>query len=180
MRPPVASSLFTLSLLHDIGKVIAAQFLAEDFARALAMSRKGGGSDLEAERKCLGADHTVIGHWICERWRLPEEIAAAVRYHHQPPANGELPEGVLHAVRGTCLANQAAHVIENGSGGEDGGGGGRDSGGGDGAGGTGAGESHGEIDLALLAEVGVSADFVPGWIEETRARSREVVAQFRR
>jgi hypothetical protein len=34
-----------------------------------------------------------------------------VRYHHDPPRNGEVPEGVAHAVRGVYLSDQLAHAI---------------------------------------------------------------------
>ena len=38
----------------------------------------------ESERKVLGYDHTEVGLHLARMWNLPDEIALAIRYHHQP------------------------------------------------------------------------------------------------
>ena len=40
----------------------------------------------EIEAKLLGCDHAEVGGRLLERWKLPEHLVAAVRYHHQPAA----------------------------------------------------------------------------------------------
>ena len=36
------------------------------------------------EKETLGFDHTELGGWVTERWRLPSALVKAVRWHHEP------------------------------------------------------------------------------------------------
>lgn len=168
LRPPVAASLFTLGLLHDVGKLIEAQFMVDEFTMALKLHRTGL-PFRECESKFIGADHTVVGQWICERWKFPEEIAMAVRWHHEPPTDGKLPEGVLHAVQGVYLSNLAAHTVaaldEQPADAE-----------------TGLSdlpEYQSLVEDPLLTRLGLPVNLVDGWLAETRTQAREVMAMFR-
>ncbi|MFO1372713.1 MAG: HDOD domain-containing protein [Candidatus Competibacteraceae bacterium] len=70
-------------LLHDIGYLVlghsfpARYFL---FNRFLAVNRHTPISAVE--RYVLGTEHWHIGAWLLQAWRMPEELIAAVRWHH--------------------------------------------------------------------------------------------------
>ena len=92
--PSLAS---TLGLLHDIGKLaINSQF--PDKVSAL-WSRKGPADEslLARERRLFGADHAFMGGFLAARWKLPDELADAIRLHHLPA--GETLDSVSPPMR---------------------------------------------------------------------------------
>ncbi|MDS4028884.1 MAG: HDOD domain-containing protein [Candidatus Contendobacter sp.] len=70
-------------LLHDfgylaLGHLFPARFFL--FNRFLAVNRQLSPSAVE--RYVLGAEHWHIGAWLMQAWSMPEEVIAAVRWHH--------------------------------------------------------------------------------------------------
>jgi len=76
--------LYTAALLHDIGKVVLSEFVAEGFEQIVALVREQGKSFEEAEREVVGIDHAELGGRICERWDFPPQLVEAIRRHHRP------------------------------------------------------------------------------------------------
>lgn len=85
--------LYTAALLHDIGKVVLSQFVAEGFQEIQALVRERGFSFEEAEREVVGIDHAELGARICELWNFPAELVVAIRHHHHPEAQPEAGDG---------------------------------------------------------------------------------------
>lgn len=73
--------MFLAGLLHDIGIILEDQYLHDHFRQALGLLAEGQ-VFLEAERQCLGFDHTGLGERVAEKWGFPETVRAAIRYHH--------------------------------------------------------------------------------------------------
>lgn len=75
-------TVYTASLLHDIGKTILNQY------SRIFMQSYGGTMEsinfISAERNALGIDHQELGEKIARRWRFPEEITTAIGCHHCP------------------------------------------------------------------------------------------------
>lgn len=89
---------FTAGLLHDIGKIMLEQHFHEGFMQSLEIIDSERITSVEAEQRTIGADHAEIGAWMAESWSIPEAIAEAIRYHHQPglaPQNQPLA-AVIH------------------------------------------------------------------------------------
>lgn len=76
------SDCYIAGLLHDFGKVVFAQFLAADFKEALALSTDQSISLNTAEQQTIGADHTVVGGMLVEKWQFPTFLADNIRNHH--------------------------------------------------------------------------------------------------
>jgi putative nucleotidyltransferase with HDIG domain len=88
--------LYTSGLLHDIGIILEDQFLQEDFKRALQESRKKKTNLDLAEREILLVDHAKIGNGIMQNWNFPDEMCAAIGFHHCPDLyTGEFKSAVL-------------------------------------------------------------------------------------
>ena len=64
------------------------------------------------EKEAIGFDHAQLGAWALGRWRLPESLVLAVRYHHEPRAVEEKADELTRLVWVTHLADVISH--ENG------------------------------------------------------------------
>lgn len=75
---------YTAGLLHDIGKTVLTYHVQTYFNSILMLVRESKVSFLDAEREVLGIDHEQLGGMIARTWRFPQEITAAIEYHHRP------------------------------------------------------------------------------------------------
>ena len=75
---------FTAGLLHDIGKVALNVWIGSKLKAIVYYAEREGIAFDAAERRILGFDHTEVGEYLGRNWNLPEEIVAAIRYHHSP------------------------------------------------------------------------------------------------
>ncbi|MBN1970190.1 MAG: HDOD domain-containing protein [Candidatus Delongbacteria bacterium] len=75
---------FTSGLLHDIGKIILDQYFHDEFMDAFSMSKARDIPLFEAEREIFGVNHSQIGGWLGEKWRLPPNLIDAITFHHKP------------------------------------------------------------------------------------------------
>ena len=76
---------FIAGLLHDTAQLILDDFL--DLAPGKRMV-----TPAEEEAAC-GLDHTEIGEEIAKRWKISDDVAEAVRYHHAPDHGGQWRQG---------------------------------------------------------------------------------------
>ena len=78
--------VFTVSILHDIGKVPF--FMYGDRYRKLAEEAREKRRDIASlEREAFGIDHQEIGLFMSEKWRFPEEFSEVIKTHHGRPEN---------------------------------------------------------------------------------------------
>ena len=102
---------YIAGLLHDFGKVVFAQFMADEFKKALALSSERSISLHDAEQEIIGADHSLVGAMLVEKWQFPKMLTDTIRLHHGeiPPDNTMLD----------CLfvANQISKKMSMGHGG---------------------------------------------------------------
>ncbi len=80
---------FFAGLMHDSGKIILDGYVMERetiFKRYMITSQYGF---LKAEQRIFGFDHAHTGYELCLKWNLPEKLAFAIRYHHNPFASGD-------------------------------------------------------------------------------------------
>lgn len=76
-------TLFTAALLHDVGKLVLSEFVADEFKQIERMVAMGQ-SFADAERQVLGVDHALLGAAVARKWNFPESIVTAIAFHHNP------------------------------------------------------------------------------------------------
>jgi HD-like signal output (HDOD) protein len=88
---------FLAGLLHDLGIILEDQHAQGQFAAAM-LALDPNRTLIEIEREHLGFDHTLVGDRLAARWRMPESVQAAMRYHHSSSAYRGAETTVLHCV----------------------------------------------------------------------------------
>ncbi len=77
----------TAGLLHDVGKLVIAWKLPEQWREIESIAQAKQISMLDAEYECLGCSHAEIGAYLMGSWSLPMQIIDAVAWHHHPSAS---------------------------------------------------------------------------------------------
>jgi HD-like signal output (HDOD) protein/CheY-like chemotaxis protein len=142
--------ILAAGLLHDAGKLVLADRMPEEFARAIGTVGRDRRPLFSVEEELFGVSHAEVGAYLLSLWGLPYPVVEAVAYHHHPErisAKGWNPAAAVY------VANLLAH--------------------GHGAGGTAeAGLVHSEIDSAVIESAG-GADRLRGWHEVAASLATE-------
>lgn len=77
-------NLFTVGMLHDIGKLIVALRRPEDWQAIEEMMESEDMLVQEAEEEYWGMDHAVVGALMLKSWDLPPALVEPVNWHHSP------------------------------------------------------------------------------------------------
>ena len=80
----LAEESFVSGLLHDVGKLLLAANLPQEYELAMASVRQGNRSVGEIEADVFGATHGHVGGFLLGTWGIPEPVVEAVTYHHEP------------------------------------------------------------------------------------------------
>jgi len=92
-------------LLHDLGKRERGTLGEGDVEpnRKLAFEHQVSFED--AERRVLGIDHAEVGGALLDSWQFPENVVAAVRWHHQPSQcpGDSLVADLVHVADNLCI-----------------------------------------------------------------------------
>lgn len=106
--------VFTGGLLHDIGKLIHATYLREEFEGVVANVVETGSQMFESEKKILGFDHTQTGSALARKWSLPRKTINMIANHHL----SDTPDTLTKEVAAVHIGNTLCISLRMGSGGE--------------------------------------------------------------
>ena len=105
----------TIGLLHDIGKLAINSLFPEVVARLWKRDEPGVPADesfLARERRLFGADHAFMGGFLAAQWKLPQELADAIRLHHLPGGEAALASMSTELARATKIVHVANQVAK--------------------------------------------------------------------
>jgi putative nucleotidyltransferase with HDIG domain len=75
---------YTAGLLHDIGRVILDQYLADCAPYFFRQLGRKNESFLSVEKKILGITHCAAGAFLAKKWDFPEGLSQIIQFHHAP------------------------------------------------------------------------------------------------
>jgi HD-like signal output (HDOD) protein/ActR/RegA family two-component response regulator len=93
---------FTAGMLHDIGQLMLADSLPEEFEEALNLAEMEQMPLYAAELEVFGATHAGLAAYLLGLWGLPAGIVEAVAFHAAPERSGHK----------RCSALTAVHVAD--------------------------------------------------------------------
>jgi len=76
--------IYSAGLLHELGIIVEDQYLHKQFEKVLKNAQTEGMPLTKAEANEFGFDHTMVGRDLTHAWKFPDELIAAVTYHHRP------------------------------------------------------------------------------------------------
>jgi putative nucleotidyltransferase with HDIG domain len=97
--------LFTMGLLHDLGKVVLNDCVSTEYLRIVQRVNEERVAFHEAEQEILGFTHAEVGARLAESWNLPDPVVRCIRYHHDPQelATPDLFVDAAYLADMTCL-----------------------------------------------------------------------------
>lgn len=104
---PDPEEAFVGGVLHDMGKVVVLLHKSEEFRQILKRQVTAKESSTTAEMAVLGFDHTDVGQLLLEKWQIPGNLQACVKYHHNPSESGK----DLQLVQIVAAGNYLSHAF---------------------------------------------------------------------
>jgi len=105
-----ANDAYTTGMLHDVGKLMLANSLPEQFQEALNLAVDRKIPLHEAEMEIFGATHAGVAAYLLGLWGLPAAIVEAVAFHHTPLSSDLRAVSPLAA---THVASYLEHELSN-------------------------------------------------------------------
>lgn len=78
-----SEDLFASALLQDVGMLVFALMVPEDYAKVLEEEAASPDHLCVLEERRFGCDHQELGAEILARWGLPESLSEPIRHHHR-------------------------------------------------------------------------------------------------
>jgi putative nucleotidyltransferase with HDIG domain len=103
---------FTAGLVHDIGKAVSLRLKPGDYGKVILESTRSGKDLRGVEEQVLRFDHSRIGAYAADKWRLPQTLVSAIRWHHEPEGVRDEEEVIRKLVETVHLADILARASE--------------------------------------------------------------------
>jgi len=84
LEVPYAEGAFAAGLFHDLGLLLVAIGLHDEYKQITLLCQQGQKWAQEYEMQVLGLTHAELSAEALAQWNLPEPIQVAVRYHPTP------------------------------------------------------------------------------------------------
>jgi HD-like signal output (HDOD) protein len=84
MEPKIREAAIVAALLHDVGHLILASAMPNEFCAARATATERGCKLFEAEEELLGTSHAEVGAYLLGLWGLSCLAVDAIAHHHHP------------------------------------------------------------------------------------------------
>lgn len=109
-----SEDVFTAGIMHDVGLIMEDQYVHPLFEKVLTDGQLLENGLIETERKVLGFDHADLGEKVVRHWKIPDEIATVISYHHKPrvaPEEHKKSAAVIYLADVICSARKIGAVL---------------------------------------------------------------------
>lgn len=90
--------VFMAGILHDVGILVLASNLPEQYNEVLQITEQKNMRLIEAEQLILGKTHAEVGGYLIGLWGLPDTIVETIYFHHTPGDSPIISLGPLTVV----------------------------------------------------------------------------------
>jgi HD-like signal output (HDOD) protein/ActR/RegA family two-component response regulator len=97
------------ALLHDVGKLVLASKMPDEFCAVLSLMEERGCLQFEAEEQLLGISHAEVGAYLLGLWGINSLAVEAIAHHHHP---NRIPHTGFDSSAAVYVANLLADEIE--------------------------------------------------------------------
>lgn len=97
------------ALLHDIGSLILACKMPEEFCSTRSMAIELGCKIYEVEEDLLGTSHAEIGAYLLGLWGISNPAVEAIAHHHKPT---RIPHSGFDSTVAVYVADLLSHELE--------------------------------------------------------------------
>jgi HD-like signal output (HDOD) protein len=109
---PYPEGGFVAGLLHDLGKLLVATSLPEEYQAVERLLGAPERSTSDCEREVLGITHAELSGLALARWNLPIPIQLATAFHHAPENADQGRRHLAHIIHAAdALANSMGHSV---------------------------------------------------------------------
>jgi len=81
-RSSEADKIFLNGLLHDMGKVIFAMYLPDEYGEVFEKAKASGMPLYRTEKEILGTNHALLSGLLMKKWHFPDSLLLPSRFHH--------------------------------------------------------------------------------------------------
>jgi putative nucleotidyltransferase with HDIG domain len=97
LDPGVSHTAHIAGLIHDAGKIILDRFVSEKKTEINTFMETEQKTFTDAEIKFFGFNHADVASEICKKWKFPDIMSYAIKWHHAPSrSNKDLLSYILH------------------------------------------------------------------------------------
>ena len=80
----LADNAFMAGMLHDVGKLIMAYNIPEEYSKTIQIAKETCVPHWQAEKEVFGTSHDEVGAYLLTLWGIPNTIVEPVMFHHRP------------------------------------------------------------------------------------------------
>ncbi len=107
--PKIRDTVVVAALLHDVGEIILASKMPDEFCSTRSRARERSCPIVDAEEELLGTSHAEIGAYLLGLWGVPNLAVEAIAQHHHP---NRIPHTCFDVSIAVYIADLLAHALD--------------------------------------------------------------------